>query len=90
MNMILCQLLTNQLKKEFPTEYAKVGEFHLILNNTPRSTVMLWSWLLRRPVQKLGKSVIFKIYIIRIITTIVLVWFFYYLTFIAISSFSAK
>lgn len=86
MDMIACHLLTNQLKKEFPTEYVKIGEFHIILNNTPRSTAMLWSWLLKRPAQNLGKSIIFKIYIIRLITTIVLVWFFYFLAFIAISS----
>lgn len=86
MNMIACHLLSNQLKKNFPTEYAKIGAFHLMLNNTSRSTVMLWSWLLRRPDQKLLKSVIFKIYIIRLITTIILVWFIYFLTSIATSS----
>ncbi|WP_225980319.1 hypothetical protein [Paracidovorax avenae] len=90
MDMIVCHLLTDRLKKEFPTEYAKVGEFHIIINNTPKSTAMLWRWLLRRPNQKLGKSIIPKIYIIRLITTIVLVWFFYFLTFIATSSLFAK
>lgn len=78
MNMIVCHLLSNQLKKDFLTEYAKIGAFHLMLNNTPRSTVMLWSWLLRRPDRKLAKSVIFKIYIIRLIITIILVWFIYF------------
>ncbi|WP_157836610.1 hypothetical protein [Paracidovorax oryzae] len=78
-NIIVCQLLINQLKKEFPAEYTKAGGFHIIFNNTPRSTLMLWSWLLGRSAQELGKSIIFKTYTVRLITGIILVWFFTFL-----------
>jgi hypothetical protein len=52
--------LFGKLKRSHPAEYDRLGSPHLVMNNTPRSTLKFWYFLRDREYEALGDPAIIK------------------------------
>lgn len=75
-HLMLCQLLLMRVKKESLDAFEKLGEFHIIWNNTPRSTVLFWKWLCSAAPQGLSTGIQLMVWSVRLLTLFFFGWFF--------------
>ena len=82
-HMALCHILLQRVKHEDAMAFAKMGGFHLLLNNTPDSTLRLWKWLCSAEPNNFSVSIRILVWLIRLLTVGFVGWF----LFVAISIF---
>ena len=75
LHMWLCHMLLERVKRENTATFHKMGEFHLFLNNTPRSTGLFWKWLCSSAPTNENDGIVRLAGTLRILTVVVLAWF---------------
>ncbi|CAN7320489.1 hypothetical protein [Acidovorax sp. Leaf78] len=73
--MVLCQFLFQELQRDYPDEFIKIGSPHIILNNTPGNNWKFTKWIAANNGKKFGKKI--RAIIISIKITIFIVWLYF-------------
>ncbi len=74
-HMALCCVLLTRVREESRNDFEELGEFHLIWNNTPQSTVLFWKWLCSTKPHRLSTGTRILVWVIRATTLAFLCWF---------------
>jgi hypothetical protein len=74
--LVAAHLLQEGLKKRSPALFEKLGQPHIILNNTPRHAILITRWLLNGDVSSLSTKDLVLYWLVRFTGVISLACFF--------------